>query len=1046
MSLKLYITSVAVLISSLIHAQKTEYFVNPSFTYDQALDLLEKEKYIAAQEKFDQTIRQIDDQNSEIVSNCNYYKALCALELFNKDAEKLFTSFIEEYPESQKIKQSYFQLGRYNYRKRKWENVEKWFAHVDVYDLNESQWPEYYFKLGYSQFQSEKFDKASLAFYEIKDVDNAFAIPAKYYFGHIAYMQQKYETAIDEFLKVKNHKKFSPIVPYYIAQIYYEQEKYDELIAYAKPILDTARNSKRAPEIARLLGESYYNTDNYAEALPYLELYSSKTGQLSREDNYQLAYTYYQTKNYQNAIDFYNKILTPDDSVSQIINYQLADSYLKLGKKKSALSAFSEAADMNFDADIKEDALFKFAKLTYEMAYDPYQKAVALLIDFRKKFPNSDRAEEAYAYLLHTFSTSKNYKLSLGHMEKLDMNEPRLQTLYQLITYNLGVQNFSDKNYELANQYFTKSQQYPIEQDLYAQAYYWMGEGTYATKEYDLAIDHYSEYIFAPRAILQDEFSTSHYNLAYCFFQKEDYKNAATWYRKYIQSDKKTEPQKINDAYLRIADTYFINKEFRVASEYYTKAMEFGDLDRDYALLQKSVAEGINGNQDEKKKMLEELLEKYDQSKYTADAKFQLGQYHFQDNNTNEALSYFNNVVENHKGTSYYSKSLMNIGQIHLNKGNNDKALKTYQEYVDHYPNYNDSRIALDQIKRIYTEDNDIKSYKNYLAKLDFVDISNGSFDSTSYEAPYFQYIDGNCEGAINGFNEYIADVERGDIPGIFELNSRFYRAECLRNNKEFEIALEDYMVVAKSGQSIFLERSLLNASQIHYYHTHDYEEALSTYSALEEIAEYRNNLQEGMTGKMRSYYKLQNYESAIDYANKVMVTEQIDEDLEEEAHLIAAKSALELSLFDVSKREFESVKKTARPILAAEATYNLAYINFVKEDMKESEKIVYELVSDYSGYNHWLAKGLMLLSDIYVVRKDYFQAKHTLNSIIDNHEEPGIVNIAKEKLNDIIDIENGLNAKKKSKETELELFDDEPFQIKDKKEGTANLQINHDL
>ncbi|MCI5055253.1 MAG: tetratricopeptide repeat protein [Flavobacteriales bacterium] len=1044
----LHIILIAVLFqSSFSFSQKTEYFSNGLYTYDQAFDLFKKEKYVAAQEKFDQAITQLEDQNSEIVSNCHYYKALCALELFNKDAEKLFTNFISEYPESQKIKQSYFQLGRYNYRKRKWAKVESWFNKVDIYDLTESQWPEYYFKLGYSLFQQEKFDKASLAFYEIKDIDNDFAMPSKYYFGHIAYVNGKYETAVQEFLKIQNHKKFRSVVPYYIAQIYYEQEKYDELITYAKPILDTARNSKRAPEIARLIGESYYNTDQYKDALPFLELYSSRIGRLSREDNYQMAYTYYQTKNYQSAIDFYNKILSPEDSTSQIIYYQMADSYLKLGEKKSALNAFSSAAAMDYDRDIQEDALFKFAKLTYEMAYDPYQKAVALLIDFRDQFPNSNRAEEAYEYLLHTFSTSKNYKLSLDHMEKLDQKEPRLQKLYQLITYNLGTQYFNDKNYRLANEYYGKSQKYIIDQDLYAQAYYWMGEGSYFIKDYDFAIDHYSEYIFAPRAILQDQFATSHYNLAYCFFQKEDYKTAATWFRKYIQSDKKTEATKINDAYLRIADTYFINGDFRVAAEYYENAMDYGNLDRDYALLQKSIAEGINGNQATKKKLLEELLSDYQQSKYTADAKFQLGQYHFQQNNTGEALTYFNNVVENHKGTSYYSKSLMNIGQIHLNEGKGDMALKTYKEFVDHYPNYNDSRIALDQIKRIYTEKNDIKSYKNYLAKLDFVDISNGSFDSTSYEAPYFKYIDGNCESAIEGFDEYITDVEKGDIPGIFELNARFYRAECLRNSKNYKEALDDYQMITASGQSMFLERATLSAARIMYYHTHDYEKALAAYDQVEEIAEYRAHLQEGMTGKMRCYFKLQNYESAIDYANKVIITDQIDKALEEEAHLIAAKSSLQLDLFDVSEQEFRKVKETARPILAAEATYNLAYIKFVKDDLEQSEKIIYQLVSDYSGYNHWLAKGLMLLSDIYVAKKDYFQAKHTLQSIIDNHEDPGIVNIAKEKLDDIIDRENAKNRQIEERDIELDLFESNEFDIDgETEEETANLPINHDL
>jgi hypothetical protein len=53
----------------------------------------------------------------------------------------------------------------------------------------------------------------------------------------------------------------------------------------------------------------------------------------------------------------------------------------------------------------------------------------------------------------------------------------------------------------------------------------------------------------------------------------------------------------------------------------------------------------------------------------------------------------------------------------------------------------------------------------------------------------------------------------------------------------------------------------------------------------------------------------------------------------------------------------------------------------------------------NYSKYEFWVAKGFILLSDIYVVQKDYFQAKATLQSIIDEYSKDDLKIIALEKL-----------------------------------------------
>ena len=233
-----YIIILLCFISGTVWGQKTTIYTHSLATYNNALELYDKEKFGAAQEKFAAVLKTVDEKKSEVAVNAMYYHAICGLELFNINAENLLIEFIYAYPESPKIKRAYFHLGQYKFRKKKYGEALVWFQKMDIYDLTHEELAEYHFKIGYSYFEEDSLEQASTAFYAIKDVDNQYATAAKYYYAHIAYLQKKYESALQTFLTLSDDEKFAPIVPYYITQIYYLQKKYDKVIEYAPSLLE----------------------------------------------------------------------------------------------------------------------------------------------------------------------------------------------------------------------------------------------------------------------------------------------------------------------------------------------------------------------------------------------------------------------------------------------------------------------------------------------------------------------------------------------------------------------------------------------------------------------------------------------------------------------------------------------------------------------------------------------------------------------------------------------------------------------------------------
>ena len=73
--------------------------------------------------------------------------------------------------------------------------------------------------------------------------------------------------------------------------------------------------------------------------------------------------------------------------------------------------------------------------------------------------------------------------------------------------------------------------------------------------------------------------------------------------------------------------------------------------------------------------------------------------------------------------------------------------------------------------------------------------------------------------------------------------------------------------------------------------------------------------------------------------------------------------------------------------------------MDYMANDLDKSEAEIFELVQDFSNFNFWKIKGFILLSDVYLARKDYFQARTTLQSVIDNVKEQPLLDEARTKM-----------------------------------------------
>lgn len=986
----------SIVFNNAIFSQQSYYHIHEDKYYKKGLELFNKENYGSAREYFQKAYDYYGSKNSVLKANAQYYSALCAIKLFNEDAEYLTYLFVTENSEHPWVNKAFFNLAGYFYAKKKYKKALIYFDKTDISLLNNEEQAECNFKIGYGHFMKDDLENARLAFNKVKDLDTKYTAPAVYYYSHINYSQENYQTALNGFLQLTDDEAFSPIVPYYITQIYFLQKKYEKVIEYAPGLMENV-TEKRLAEVARITGESYYMLNRYKEAVPFLVKYMENSKFITKEDKYQLAYAYYKSGEYMKAADMFGKLSSGNTLLCQNALYHLADCYLKLDDKHQARMAFASASKLDFDPKIKEDALFNYALTTYELSYSPFNEAIESFNDYIRQYPVSKRTDEAYNYLVMAYLNAKNYRLALSSIDKIRDKNDDIKKAYQKISYYRALELINNLKFDEAIILLNGSVKYgSFNNKLDALANYWRGEAYYILKEYDKAIEDYNQFLDKPASVNQLEFDLAHYNLGYAYFKKKEYSQAASWLRKYTGLVKESNNITVSDAYNRIGDCFFIQTDYYSAIDFYNRSINSGTTNVDYAIFQKGLALGVINKHEEKIRNLDHLLESYPNSTFADDALYENGESYISKQEHEKAIPAYKKIINTYPHSSYVSKALIKLGLIYYNTENSEESMKLYKRVVNDYPGTDEAQSALKGIKNIYVDMNDVDTYFDYVNNLgDFAKVSVKEQDSLTYITAEKLYMAGDCENSSKSFERYIE--QHGD--GNFILNAHFYKGDCNYQLNQYDEAIKSFNYIIERPKSDYTEQALLFASRIKF-NLEEYSEALDYYKRLEEVTELNNNFNEARVGLMRCYYILKDYSNAASTSKVVINSEKISNALEREARFILAKSLMAKDRMVLALEEFQKIAAEVNSAEGAESKFRIAEIYYARNEPEKAEKEIFDLSEKTTPHQYWMAKCFILWSDIFADRGDDFQAIQTLQSIIDYYEESddGIINLAKEK------------------------------------------------
>ncbi|MBS1779727.1 MAG: tetratricopeptide repeat protein [Bacteroidetes bacterium] len=941
--------------------------------------------------------------NYTAVDKASYYKSVAALKTDDSFSVDNATRYLNSTANPAYKQRTAYAIAQHYFRQNEFARAIQYYEMAGIYNLSNREIADAKFELAYCYFNMKRFDQAEPLLQAIKEVDGKYYMPGNYYYGLLAYNQNDYKNALQSFERIQNEPQYKDIVPYYIAEIYYFMGQRDRALSEAKSLLQRPDKLYYDNELHLLAAQVLFEKHQYRDALPYFEYYYQHVDRIRKEDLYEMAYCYYDGKEWNKAIDKFKQLSNTQDSLAQTAMYLLGDCYLKTSDKKSARNAFGICADMRFNNGQREAALLLAAKLSYEMGYN--DEALGRINDLLASYPNTEYKDEAKTIMSDLLIKTNNYVTAYDALQEVTHKNEAYDRVMQKVAFGYAMLQLQNGDYGKAEELLNESLIHSVDTRYELAADFWKGELAYKMHRFDDALVYTEKFIskysqarrveeLSPAATLQN----AYINMGYAAMEQKDFKAAQSYFNK-VQLQPSDSATAVN-AVLREADAVFMQKNYDRAIALYDKVIAVNGPDADYAKYQKALILGVLGRRAEESVILSALMSS--KSGYAANARYEQGLIYIEDDKYQQAITTLQPLTDDKGDRRLAAKAWMKLGFAYQQMNNDDKAIEAYKHIVAEYAGSEERNGALDALKSLYIEHNQPDMYSALLKENNITGVDDNSLDSAYYSAAETQFAAGKWANARQAFNQYLEKYPNG----TFVNKAHFYKAESDMQMGETKEALSEYKAVLNNSWSDFTERSAAKAANIAYQQK-NYEDARLYYSILRSSALAKQNLQEAYAGLMRSSYELKKYSDATSFADTLSTLPDVDEQLTNEALLYKARALQADSNTDAAINIYKQLAGSKRSAIAAEADYYIAQGQYKEAKYKEAEETINNAIKLAGGDDKMVVKSYLLLADILVAEKDFFNAKALLQSIVRNSKVAEVKQQASDKLAEVKALEN---------------------------------------
>lgn len=776
-----------------------------------------------------------------------------------------------------------------------------------------------------------------------------------------------------------------------------------------RPMLADAVKARRSPdmninreaieiELRQIAAATYFERNRFKQAYNDEILKRHPNASRNNIDNYRISYLAYGAKEYERAASILGKLET-SDAFYQGSMITLGHIALETGDKQRARDLFLKATKMDLDPTLKVDALFNYAKILYEL--DSVQAAIGVLQEYipQKKVdrdPDATKVENPETLSTAILLGTSNFHAGVSLLESLKNRGQNTDMTYQKATYYRGLEFYNERAFENSISMFMRSEKFPVDAKMAALATYWKAEAMYEVRKYKEAVENFSRFLRLPAARNTDVYNYANYGLAYAAYRSNSFRTAATHFERFMTTDGSSIEEKVRyDVIARLGDSYLSLRDYNRANQYYDQLINIGAPNQDYALFQRGIIFGLQGDNATKLSTLSSVVKQFPGSNYADDVAFEVPYTYFTSGDYDTAIAGLQTMIKQYPRSSYVPRALMTIGLVQYNKGEAEEAKATFQKVVEEYATTDEAGQALRSIENIYLDQGDATSYIHYATNANISNLSPAEQDNFAFQVAQSLFSRGAHAAAVEAINAYFDKFPKPRQ----EKHARYIRGVSLYRTGHPKEALHDLNIILNDWTSKYTENTLLTVAAL-YLNLKEYNEAIVHLKKLELNSEYKENYNYAVTNLMICYFEIGDMEQVANYANLIKNYNRSTKEDIATAHLYSARALMKEGELTPAKEELNQAALNSQTAIGAEARYHLGQLQYDNKEYDKAQKTAFDVINNMGSHDYWVAKSFILLADTYAKKGDNFQAKSTLESIIENYEgEDDVIPSAKERL-----------------------------------------------
>ena len=254
--------------------------------------------------------------------------------------------------------------------------------------------------------------------------------------------------------------------------------------------------------------------------------------------------------------------------------------------------------------------------------------------------------------------------------------------------------------------------------------------------------------------------------------------------------------------------------------------------------------------------------------------------------------------------------------------------------------------------------------------------------DSLTYLAAEKLFMRGDNEGARRSLTNYLQTFPEFRITALQYQREQTFRLLQIFLGKSDTCQIE----ISVRAKRSLREESWARKAEIEYLDK-DYAADMESFKHLQAVAENPENKEAAKLGLMRCAELTGQPQEALLAANNLLKEPKLSPEIMSEARYVRAKAYISLKQENKALADLKEISKDTRTIHGAEAKYLLAQLYYDNKDDKNAETVLMNFIENGTPHQYWLARGFILLADIYIRQGDDFQARQYLTSLQNNYK-----------------------------------------------------------